>query len=130
MIIGSAGIALCLISVSLVGVAASDDQPIIKGIFFALYMVFFGSSYGPIMWVYMAEILPEKGFTVAMGIYWVCHVLNLGIQQVIISYTDKLYIACFVYFGFAVMVIYIYYNIYIYIYLYIIFRVYFIRYSY
>ena len=103
MIIGSTGIAVCLITVGLIGVSEVTDVPL-KGVLFSLYMIFFGVSYGPIMWVYMSEILPDKGFTFAMIIYWIWHIINLWISQIIVTYTLDLYIACFVYFTLSLLV--------------------------
>jgi hypothetical protein len=43
-------------------------------------MFSFGVSLGPIVWIYNAEILPEKGVALATIINWVCaFIIGIGL---------------------------------------------------
>lgn len=43
-----------------------------------LYTFSFGMSLGPIVWIYIAEILPDKGVGIAVFTNWMC-VLVIGL---------------------------------------------------
>jgi len=63
---------ICASTLTLLGIFSvlKIDVPII--IFTFLYEIAFGFSLGPITWLYVAEILPEKGVSIATLFNWVC----------------------------------------------------------
>ena len=49
----------------------SDGFNIAQAIFIYIFMFSFGISLGPIVWIYNAEILPEKGVALATVVNWI-----------------------------------------------------------
>ena len=40
-----------------------------------IFIVFFEFSLGPLLWIYMAEIMTEKGMSIGAGLNWVATVI-------------------------------------------------------
>lgn len=68
LIFGNIAISVCLLSISLLGWTGQSDMskyPIM------IFIIMFGLSYGPIVWVYVTEILPDLGVGIAILLNWV-----------------------------------------------------------
>ena len=68
LIWGDIAIASCLISIGILGY--SEQYTAIK-YFIMLYIIAFGLSYGPVLWIFVAEILPDIGVGVAILLNWI-----------------------------------------------------------
>ncbi len=83
----SVGIILCAIILlfmsifGLSGPSSINDSPAFNAIFVYAYLLFYGITIGPIVWFYNAEIIPEKGVSIATAANWIMASL------VVISYS-------------------------------------------
>jgi len=77
-IIGSAGITLALLGLTIVGFLDNFTGTIVL-VFIVLFIVFFAACLGPVFWTYMSEIFPNRIRGTAMSIpvftQWVCNAL-------------------------------------------------------
>jgi len=69
----STGTILCGITLAGFGILSSmtnDKSPLLPYFIFA-YMVAFGFSLGPVVWLYIPEVLPDAGVSIAVLLNWV-----------------------------------------------------------
>lgn len=73
-----AGDTLCIITLALLTIFGYLSLDNVSKYIILVYMFSFGVSLGPIVWLYMAEILPEKGVSLAALANWVgCGIIGL-----------------------------------------------------
>src|ERR1035437_1453290 len=67
-----------------------EDHPELTPLLIAfvlLFVVFFEFSLGPIPWIYMSEIMTDKGLTIAVLINWLMTILMAVVTPFVISGT-------------------------------------------
>jgi SP family arabinose:H+ symporter-like MFS transporter len=69
MLVGNIIITACLIGYGLVCIFINEQEIIMKYLLF-IYSFSFGFSLGPLLWIYVAEILPDKGLGIAVLVNW------------------------------------------------------------
>jgi len=75
MIVGNIGMLVCL---AVVGVTLLAEANVVMVVFVLLFITFFEMSSGPITWLYMAEIMPDKSLTIATSLNWItCLVISI-----------------------------------------------------
>jgi len=67
MIFGNIGMAILLFCIGIFLFTKSDGLMVLSVL---LYIAFFELSTGPIMWLYLAEIMYEEGLSAATGFTW------------------------------------------------------------
>ena len=73
------GEVLCSITLALLSVLGFLDLYTPSKYIILVYMLSFGISLGPIVWLYLPEILPEKGVSLAASANWVgCGIIGIG----------------------------------------------------
>ncbi|KAM3133557.1 hypothetical protein pb186bvf_014399 [Paramecium bursaria] len=67
------GTIYCSITLLVIGVFGSDQKGngLIISIFMFLYLAGFQFSLGPVVWIYISDILPEKGVSIAVLANWI-----------------------------------------------------------
>ena len=62
---------LCIVFLGILSYLVYHDNYAVSKYFVLLYIFAFGMSLGPVVWIYIAEILPDKGIAVAIFLNWV-----------------------------------------------------------
>lgn len=65
---GDIGISLWLVLIAIFGYL---NKAVALNYFIMLYIITFGLSYGPVLWIFVAEILPDIGVGIAILINWI-----------------------------------------------------------
>ena len=69
MIQGAIGMTLCMI---LLGICTRYDlSPYLQLAIILVFIAFFESSLGPLLFIYMGEIMTDKGISIALGVSWI-----------------------------------------------------------
>lgn len=77
LIIGDTLLFICLIGLGVFSLLLNDAMnnefyQFIVLIFLFLFLIGYNTSLGPIVWIYIAEILPEKGVSISVLVNWSC----------------------------------------------------------
>lgn len=72
------GTLLCMIFLGVLAYLVYDNNSSLSRWFVLFYVFSFGMSLGPIVWIYMAEVLPDIGMAVATFVNWI-FTLTIGL---------------------------------------------------
>lgn len=90
-IIGSAGLVVALLGLTIVGFSGHFTGPLVL-FFIVLFIIFFAACIGPVFWTYMSEIFPNRIRGTAMSVpvfaQWICNGLLILIFPAMMKKLD------------------------------------------
>ena len=105
LIIGSSFMMVILTILGVIMIPdASNIQWLPQEVLYSLFVAGFAFSVGPITWVYLSEILPEKGLCLATAVNWFVCVL-IGFTGIFMISNKMMHENIFIYAGSAFIVI-------------------------
>jgi MFS transporter, SP family, xylose:H+ symportor len=54
-------------------------------VFTLIYLAGFAISHGPVLWIYLSEILPRRGLTLAVATNWIFVIIVVGLVPTMIN---------------------------------------------